>query len=56
MIIPAYITATQPPVSTLFICSASYIYYEDRIEKKKIVISENYIEAKLNLENGDKKK
>ena len=43
-------------ISTLFICSASYIYYEDRIEKKKIVISENYIEAKLNLENGDKKK
>jgi len=35
---------------------ASYSYYKDSKERKKISLSENYIEAKVYLENGDKTK
>ena len=34
----------------------SYSYYKNREESKKILLSENYIQAKVHLENGNKVK
>ena len=45
--------------STIFsfiIIIASYSYYKDSKDKKKILLSENYIEAKVQLENNNKAK
>ena len=45
--------------STLFafiIIIGSYSYYKDNKERKKILLSENYIEAKVHFDNGDKTK
>ena len=45
--------------STVFafiIIIASYSYYKDSKDKKKILLSENYIEAKVQLENNNKAK
>ena len=44
--------------STIFafiIIIASYGFYKDSHEKKKILMSEKYIQAKVYLENGNKK-
>ena len=35
---------------------ASYSYYKDSNERKKILLSENYIQAKIHLQNGNKEK
>ena len=40
----------------LIIIIASYSYYKDSNERKKILLSENYIQAKVHLENGNKDK
>mgnify|MGYP001460215782 CR=1 FL=1 len=40
-------------IFSLIIIIASYSYYKDNKERKKISLSENYIEAKVYLENGD---
>ena len=45
--------------STLFafiIIIGSYSYYKNSKERKKILLSENYIEAKVHFNNGDKTK
>ena len=45
--------------STIFvfvIIATSYFYYKDSKESKKILLSENYIQAKVYLENGNKTK
>ena len=45
--------------STIFafvIIIASYSYYQNGKERKKILLSENYIQAKVYLENGNKAK
>tara|TARA_B100000029_G_scaffold483148_1_gene534058 strand:+ start:554 stop:1204 length:651 start_codon:yes stop_codon:yes gene_type:complete len=45
--------------STIFafvIIVASYVYYNDSKERKKILLSENYIQAKVYLESGNKTK
>jgi len=45
--------------STIFafiIIIASYSYYKDSKERKKILLSENYIQAKVYLESGNKTK
>tara|TARA_B100000029_G_C17448661_1_gene914171 strand:+ start:247 stop:894 length:648 start_codon:yes stop_codon:yes gene_type:complete len=39
---------------TIFILFGAISYYLDSIEKKKILYSENYIQAKIYLENGNK--
>ena len=41
-------------ILTLIITIASYSYYQAGKEKKKIFLSENYIQAKVYLENGNK--
>ena len=41
---------------SLIIIIASYVYYLERSEKKKIYLSGNYIEAKVYLERGNKTK
>ena len=35
---------------------ASYSYYKDSNERKKILLSENYIQAKIHLQNGNKER
>ena len=40
----------------LIISLGSVIFYLENKEKKKIILSENYIHAKVSLENGDKNK
>ena len=40
----------------LIIAIASVIFYSDTKEKKKILLSDNYLTAKVYLENGDKNK
>ena len=40
----------------LIIALGSVIFYLENKEKKKIILSENYIQAKVSLENGDKNK
>ena len=45
--------------STIFvfvIIATSYFYYKDSKESKKILLSENYIQAKVYLESGNKTK
>jgi len=45
--------------STIFVfvvIVASYFYYKDSKESKKILLSENYIQAKVYLESGNKTK
>ena len=41
-------------IITLIIIFASYSYYQVSKEKKKILLSENYIQAKIYLESGNK--
>ena len=41
-------------ILTLIIIFASYSYYQVSKEKKKILLSENYIQAKIYLESGNK--
>ena len=41
-------------ILTLIIRIASYSYYHASKEKKKIFLSENYIQAKVYLESGNK--
>ena len=41
-------------ILTLIIIFASYSYYQASKEKKKILLSENYIQAKIYLESGNK--
>ena len=41
-------------IITLIIIFASYSYYQVNKEKKKILLSENYIQAKIYLESGNK--
>ena len=43
-------------ISVLVITIASIIFYLENKERKKILLAENYIEAKIYSENGDKKK
>jgi predicted negative regulator of RcsB-dependent stress response len=43
-------------IFTLIIIIASYSYYKDSKERKKILLSENYIQAKVYLESGNKTK
>ena len=40
----------------MIIALGSVIFYLENKEKKKIILSENYIQAKVSLENGDKNK
>ena len=41
-------------IITLIIIFASYSYYQVSKERKKILLSENYIQAKIYLESGNK--
>ena len=41
-------------ILTLILIISSYSYYQASKEKKKIVLSENYIQAKVYLESGNK--
>ena len=41
-------------ILALIIFFASYSYYQVSKEKKKILLSENYIQAKIYLESGNK--
>ena len=41
-------------ILTLIIIFASYSYYQVSKERKKILLSENYIQAKIYLESGNK--
>ena len=41
-------------ILTLIIIFASYSYYQVNKERKKILLSENYIQAKIYLESGNK--
>ena len=41
-------------IITLIIIFASYSYYQVNKGKKKILLSENYIQAKIYLESGNK--
>ena len=43
-------------IFALIIIIASYSYYQGSKERKKILLSENYIEAKVYLERGNKEK
>ena len=43
-------------IFALIIIIASYSYYQESKERKKILLSENYIEAKVYLERGNKEK
>ena len=43
-------------IFVLIIIVASYSYYKNSKETKKILLSENYVQAKIYLENGNKTK
>ena len=40
----------------LVICLGSFIFYLENKEKKRVLLSENYVQGKIYLENGDKNK